>query len=659
MIMQEAAHTLRGLAIDAIEKANSGHPGMPLGMADVATVLWLKHLKHNPKNPSWVNRDRFVLSAGHGSMLYYGLLHLSGYEQMTLNELSQFRQWGSKTPGHPEYEHTEGVETTTGPLGQGCANAVGMALSEKMLAARFNKDEALIDHFTYVIASEGDFEEGASHEVFSFAGNHGLGKLILFYDQNFISIEGDTKVTYTDDVEKRMTSYGWHVQEIDGHDYDQIDQAIEAAQAQTEQPSIIICNTTIGYGAPTKAGTASSHGSPLGETEAVATKETLGLPAKAFFVPESVQVLFDERSVQLMKEEAVWQERYEALTEQHADVAALWQAHMSDTLPDLNSLIPEFEANQSMATRAASGEVLQHLSAALPQLVGGSADLAPSNNTRLKAYEDIGHNAFSGRNIHFGVRELGMAGMMNGMHLHGGFRVFGGTFLVFADFLRPAARLAALMKVPVIYVLTHDSFCVGEDGPTHQPIETCASLRLIPNLNVLRPADANEVREAWMIALERLDGPSALLLTRQPLKTVDRTDCASASGVRKGAYVLWESTDQQPDLILMASGSEVELILAAAQELAQADLCVRVVSMPSWELFEQQSVDYKEQVLPAGCEARLAVEAGSRFGWERYIGLKGAMISKDDFGASAPYKVLMEQFGFTVDHVVEKAKSLL
>ena len=659
MIMQEAAHTLRGLAIDAIEKANSGHPGMPLGMADVATVLWLKHLKHNPKNPSWVNRDRFVLSAGHGSMLYYGLLHLSGYEQMTLNELSQFRQWGSKTPGHPEYEHTEGVETTTGPLGQGCANAVGMALSEKMLAARFNKNDVLIDHFTYVIASEGDFEEGASHEVFSFAGNHGLGKLILFYDQNFISIEGDTKVTYTDDVEKRMASYGWHVQEIDGHDYDQIDQAIEAAQAQTEQPSIIICNTTIGYGAPTKAGSASSHGSPLGEAEAVATKETLGLPAQTFFVPESVQALFDERLAHLMKEEAAWQERYEALTEQHADVAALWQAHMSDSLPDLGSLIPEFEANQSMATRAASGEVLQHLSAALPQLVGGSADLGPSNNTRLKAYEDIGHNAFSGRNIHFGVRELGMAGMMNGMHLHGGFRVFGGTFLVFADFLRPAARLAALMKVPVIYVLTHDSFCVGEDGPTHQPIETCASLRLIPNLNVLRPADANEVREAWMIALERLDGPSALLLTRQPLKTVDRTDCAPASGVRKGAYVLWESTDQQPDLILMASGSEVELILAAAQELAQTDLSVRVVSMPSWELFEQQSAAYKEQVLPAGCEARLAVEAGSRFGWERYIGLKGAMISKDDFGASAPYKVLMEQFGFTVEHVVEKAKSLL
>ena len=659
MIMQEAAHTLRGLAIDAIEKANSGHPGMPLGMADVATVLWLKHLKHNPKNPSWVNRDRFVLSAGHGSMLYYGLLHLSGYEQMTLNELSQFRQWGSKTPGHPEYEHTQGVETTTGPLGQGCANAVGMALSEKMLAARFNKDDVLIDHFTYVIASEGDFEEGASHEVFSFAGNHGLGKLILFYDQNFISIEGDTKVTYTDDVEKRMASYGWHVQEIDGHDYDQIDQAIEVAQAQTEQPSIIICNTTIGYGAPTKAGTASSHGSPLGEAEAVATKETLGLPAQTFFVPESVQALFDERSVQLMKEEAAWQERYEALTEQHADVAALWQAHMSHSLPDLSSLIPEFEANQSMATRSASGEVLQHLSAALPQLVGGSADLGPSNNTRLKAYEDIGHNAFSGRNIHFGVRELGMAGIMNGMHLHGGFRVFGGTFLVFADFLRPAARLAALMRVPVIYVLTHDSFCVGEDGPTHQPIETCASLRLIPNLNVLRPADANEVREAWMIALERLDGPSALLLTRQPLKTVDRTDCAPASGVRKGAYVLWESTDQQPNLILMASGSEVELVLAAAQELAQAELSVRVVSMPSWELFEQQSAAYKEQVLPAGCEARLAVEAGSRFGWERYIGLKGAMISKDDFGASAPYKVLMEQFGFTVEHVIKKAKSLL
>jgi transketolase len=647
------------LAIDAIEKANSGHPGMPLGMADVATVLWLKYLKHNPKNPQWMDRDRFVLSAGHGSMLYYGLLHLSGYKEMTLDELSQFRQWGSKTPGHPEYEHTQGVETTTGPLGQGCANAVGMALSERMLAARLNSDDEIINHFTYVIASEGDFEEGASHEVFSFAGNHGLGKLILFYDQNFISIEGDTKVTYTDDVEKRMNAYGWHVQEIDGHNYDQIDQAIERAQAQTEQPSIIICNTTIGYGAPTKAGTASSHGSPLGESEAIATKQILGLPEQTFYVPETVQTLFDQRSAQWADAEIAWQERYEAAVQKNPDTKALWNAHMSGTLPVLEQFIPVFEANQSMATRAASGEVLQHLSAALPQLVGGSADLAPSNNTRLNAYEDIARDSFSGRNIHFGVRELGMAGIMNGMHLHGGFRVFGGTFLVFADFLRPAARLAALMKVPVMYVLTHDSFCVGEDGPTHQPIETCASLRLIHNLNVLRPADANEVREAWMLALERQDGPSALLLTRQPLKTVDRTICASASGVRNGAYILWESSDQLPDLILMASGSEVELILEAAQELAKAGVSVRVVSMPCWELFEQQSAAYKEQVLPASCEARLAVEAGSRFGWERYIGMKGDMISKDDFGASAPYKVLMEQFGFTVECVVEKAKSLL
>ena len=654
------ANTIRTLSMDGVQAAKSGHPGMPMGMADVAAVLWLKYLKHNPKNPTWTDRDRFILSAGHGSMLHYSLLHLAGFEDMTLDELKQFRQWGSRTAGHPEFGHASGIETTTGPLGQGCANGVGMAIAEEMMAARFNTErDALVDHFTYVIASEGEFEEGASHEVFSLAGNHGLGKLVVFYDQNFISIEGDTHITYTDDVTKRMEAYNWQVLEINGHDEQQISDAIEAAQAETAKPTVIICNTTIGFGSPNKAGSHDCHGAPLGEEEILITKEALGMPADSFHVSDQVKEMFEQRTAAMEAVEAEWDELYSRWSSEHPEKATEWQIALNQTLPDLDTLLPTFEAGETLATRASSGKTIQALADAVPYLVGGSADLSPSNNTYMKAYADIGKEAFEGRNFHYGVRELGMAGVMNGIQLHGGLRVFGGTFLVFADFLRPAARLAALMGVPVIYVLTHDSFCVGEDGPTHQPIETTASLRTIHNLTVIRPGDANEVREAWIAALQNKKGPTALLFTRQGLPTLDRTVYPAASALHCGAYALWQSGEGTPDILLIATGSEVELALNAAEKLGEKEVNVRVVSMPSWELFAEQDEAYQESVLPDACDRRIAIEAGASFGWERYIGRKGIMIGKDDFGASAPYKVLLEKFGFTVDNVLEAADRLL
>ena len=654
------ANTIRTLSMDGVQAAKSGHPGMPMGMADVAAVLWLKYLKHNPNNPSWADRDRFILSAGHGSMLHYSLLHLAGFEDMTLDELKQFRQWGSRTACHPEYGHALGVETTTGPLGQGCANGVGMAIAEEMMAARFNSErDALVDHYTYVIASEGEFEEGASHEVFSLAGNHGLGKLIVFYDQNFISIEGDTHITYTDDVTKRMEAYNWQVLEINGHDEQQIADAIEAAQAENAKPSVIICNTTIGFGSPNKAGSHDCHGAPLGDEEILLTKEALGMPSESFHVSDEVKEIFKQRTVAMEAVEAEWDELYSRWSSEHPEKVVEWQAALNQTLPDLDALLPTFEAGETLATRASSGKTIQALAEAVPFLVGGSADLAPSNNTYMKAYADIGKDAFEGRNFHFGVRELGMAGVMNGIQLHGGLRVFGGTFLVFADFLRPAARLAALMGVPVIYVLTHDSFCVGEDGPTHQPIETTASLRTIHNITVIRPGDANEVREAWIAALHNKKGPTALLFTRQGLPTLDRTVYPAANNLHHGAYTLWQSGEGTPDLILIATGSEVELALRAGEKLGENGVNVRVVSMPSWELFADQDEAYQESVLPDACDRRIAIEAGTSFGWERYIGRKGIMIGKDDFGASAPYKVLLEKFGFTVDNVMNAADKLL
>ncbi|VGO23045.1 Transketolase [Pontiella sulfatireligans] len=617
-------------------------------------------LKHNPANPQWADRDRFVLSAGHGSMLIYSLLHLAGYD-LPLEELKNFRQWGSKTAGHPEYGHTPGVETTTGPLGQGIGNAVGMALAEKMLAARFNsKDQKIVDHFTYVIASEGEFMEGISHEVFSLAGNHGLGDLIVFYDENFISIEGDTHITYTDDVEKRMEAYGWHVQRINGHDYDDITSATRVAQKETGRPSVIICNTTIGFGSPNKAGSHDCHGAPLGDDEVALTKKALGISPEKFHVPAEVYAGFAEAASENAKREAMWNESFAAFAKANPEKAAEWDICIKGELPEcLSEKIEDFEAGGSIATRSASGKILQDLAKAVPYLVGGSADLAPSNNTGLKGLGDVGANAFEGRNLHYGVREIGMGAIMNGMQVHGGFRVFGATFLVFADYVRPTTRVAALMNLPVIYVYTHDSFYVGEDGPTHQPIETLMSLRITPNVTVIRPSDAIETKCAWVAALENKTGPTALLLTRQNLPIFDRTELAKASGLKKGAYTIWENAESGHDILIVASGSEVWLSIEAGKKLAEEGRKVRVVSFPCWELFEQQSVAYKASVFPPECRKRLAVEAGWPTGWEKYVGLDGKIIGIDHFGASAPGGVLAEKFGIHADNVYEQAKALL
>ncbi len=660
MDLKLVANTIRGLSMDGVQAANSGHPGLPLGMADVAAVLWTQFLKHNPQNPDWADRDRFVLSAGHGSMLIYSLLHLAGYD-LPIEELKNFRQWGSKTAGHPEYGHTIGVETTTGPLGQGCGNAVGMALAEKMLAARFNTaDQKIVDHFTYVIASEGEFMEGISHEVFSLAGNHGLGDLIVFYDENFISIEGDTHITYTDDVEKRMEAYGWHVQRINGHDHDDIINATRVAQKEVNKPSIIICNTTIGFGSPNKAGSHDCHGAPLGDDEVALTKEALGISPEKFHVPEEVYAVFNEAAFENAKREVIWNDLFAEYAKANPEKAAEWEVCIKGELPeDLIDRIEDFEAGGSIATRSASGKVLQDLAKAVPFLVGGSADLAPSNNTDLKGLGDVGANSFEGRNLHYGVREIGMGAVMNGMQVHGGFRVFGATFLVFADYVRPTTRVAALMNLPVLYVYTHDSFYVGEDGPTHQPIETLMSLRITPNVTVIRPSDATETKEAWVAALENQTGPTALLLTRQNLPIFDRTELAPASGLKKGAYTIWENADSGHDLLIVASGSEVWLSIEAGKKLADDGKKVRVVSMPSWELFELQDDAYKASVFPAECTKRIAVEAGWPTGWEKYVGLEGRIIGLDHFGASAPGGVLAEKFGINADNVYVQAKALL
>lgn len=661
MELKLIANTIRGLSMDAIQAANSGHPGLPLGMADVATVLWTQFLKYNPKNPHWADRDRFVLSAGHGSMLIYSLLHLSGYD-LSLDELKQFRQWDSRTAGHPEFGVTPGVETTTGPLGQGCANAVGMALAEKMLAARFNTEQhTLVDHFTYVIASEGEFMEGISHEAFSLAGNHGLGNLIVFYDENFISIEGDTHVTYTDDVEKRMEAYGWHVQRVNGHDYDDIANATRIARKDVSKPSVIICNTTIGFGSPNKAGTSDCHGAPLGEDEVLLTKQALGIPTETRFdVPEEVYAAFRSVAAQGAKKETEWNEAFAAYAQANADKAAEWDVCMRGEIPaDIAEKISDFEAGSALATRSASGQVLQNLAEEIPFLVGGSADLGPSNNTILKGAGDVGANSFSGRNLHFGVRELAMGGIMNGMQVHGGFRVYGATFLVFADYVRPTTRVAALMEVPVIYVYTHDSFYVGEDGPTHQPIETLMSLRILPNVTVIRPSDATETKSAWVAALQNQTGPTALLLTRQTVPVFDRSEMASACNLEKGAYTLWENAESDHDILIAASGSEVWISLEAAKKLAAEGKKVRVVSFPSWELFEMQDAAYKASVFPTECTCRLAVEAGCSMGWDKYVGPAGAVIGIDHFGASAPGGVLAEKFGINADNIYKRALEMM
>lgn len=653
------ADTIRTLSMDAVQKANSGHPGMPMGMADVAYVLWTKFLKHNPNNPDWANRDRFILSAGHGSMLIYSLLHLTGYE-VSLDDIKNFRQMGSNTPGHPEFGMTPGVEMTTGPLGQGFATGVGMAMAERFLASKFNTDKYnLIDHYTYAIVSDGDLMEGISHESASLAGHLKLGKLIYLYDSNSISIDGSTDLAFTEDVAKRFDAYGWDVQEIDGHDHDQIANAIENAQ-KSELPSIVICKSHIGYGSPNKQDTAGSHGSPLGEDEIKITKEAYGWdPEKKFFIPEEASSEFRKQVDLGESRENEWNALFEAFATDHNDEALELVRWLSRELPEnLDEILPKFEADaKGMATRASSGKVLNALKDAVPNMLGGSADLEGSVKTNLTDEGVFNAQNYAGRNTHYGVREHAMAAAMNGMALHDGVIPFGGTFFVFTDYCRPAIRLAALMQVPSIFVMTHDSIGLGEDGPTHQPVEHLASLRAMPNVLVLRPGDANEVAYAWKTALENQTGPTILVLTRQNLPTFARTEENAASLSQNGAYVLVDSDKEYPDAILIGTGSELYLAVEAHQQLKKKGIDASVVSMPSWELFAEQPLEYREFVLPSEVTRRVAVEAGSSFGWERYIGTEGKMIGIDTFGESAPYEELYEHFGITVEKIVEAVQS--
>ncbi len=656
------ANTIRLLAADGVQKANSGHPGMPMGAADYAAVLFLKHLNHCPANPAWPNRDRFVLSAGHGCLLLYSLLHLAGYD-LQLEELKLFRQLGSRTPGHPEYGVTPGVETSTGPLGQGCGNAVGLALAEAMLAARFNlPGETIVDHRTYGICSDGDLMEGISHEAFSLAGHLGLNKLIMFYDCNRITIEGATALAYSDDVRKRFEGYHWNVIEADGHDYAALDQALTQARQEPSRPTLIIGHTCIGKGSPNLAGKPEAHGAPLGPAEVKATKKNLGFPEdQDFFVPDEVRAIFAARLKELQAQAARWDAAFQRYRAAHPDQAKAWDEAQSLALPqNLETFLPQFDPAKPVATRNASHSVIQGMARAIPYLVGGSADLAPSTRTIMEGGGDVGPRAFRGRNFHFGIREHAMGAILNGLALHGGFRAFGATFFVFSDYFKPAIRLACIMKLPVIYVLTHDSFYVGEDGPSHEPVEHIASLRLLPHLTVIRPADPTETGAAWIAALKNKRGPTAILLTRQNLPVIDRTRFPSAQRLEQGAYVLWQSAKGRPRLILIATGSEVSLALDAARELAKdPQLIVRVVSMPSWELFEQQPDKVKKAVLPPSCKLRLAIEAGATLGWEKYTGAKGRVFGLNHFGESGPYKELARKYGFVPENIVKIAREML
>ncbi len=655
---QLCVNTIRTLAIDGVQKANSGHPGMPMGMADAAYVLWTQFLHHNPKNPDWPDRDRFVLSAGHGSMLLYSLLHLTGYD-LPMEQLKQFRQWDSQTPGHPEYGLTPGVETTTGPLGQGFANGIGMAIGEAFLAATFNRPgHEIVDHYVYAIVSDGDLMEGVSHEAASLAGHMKLGKIIYLYDDNHISIDGSTDLAFTEERMGRFEAYGWHTQQIDGHDRAAVAEAIKAAQAVTDKPSIIACRTTIGYGSPNKANTAGVHGSALGEDEVRLTKEAYGWdPDQKFYIPDEALAKFREAVDQGSQWEEAWKKDLEAYAAEFPQEAEQFRQMLSGELPDgWEEALPVFPADgQAMATRKASGAVLNAVAPVLPNLIGGSADLTPSNNTYLKDYPEFANDSFAGRNLRFGVREHAMSAIINGIALHGGVIPYGGTFLVFSDYARPALRLSALSHIPSIFVYTHDSVGLGEDGPTHQPVEHLAALLAILNLVVIRPADANETAQAWNIALERRDGPVALLLTRQGLPVFDRTKMADAAGLAKGAYVLLDADKVYPDVILIGTGSEVQFAVEAAHKLAEQGIGARVVSMPSWELFKEQPPEYQDSVLPPAVTARVAIEAGVPLGWEQWVGSRGSVIGLERFGASAPYKIIYEQLGFTVDNVVLRA----
>ncbi len=632
-----------------------------MGLAPAAYTLWTRIMKHNPKNPDWHDRDRFVLSGGHASMLLYSMLYLTGYD-VSLEDIKNFRQWGSRTPGHPEYGHTPGVETTTGPLGQGVANAVGMAMAERHLAARFNRPgHEVIDHYTYVICGDGDMMEGIASEAASFAGHLGLGRLICIYDDNKISIEGKTEITFTEDVARRFDAYNWHVQKVeDGNDLNAIDTAIKTAQAETGKPSLILLRTHIAYGSPNKQDSHEAHGSPLGDEEIRLTKKNLGCPEnECFCVPDdpiaSCRSCVDKGAAF----EAAWKEKFAAYQAQYPDLAKELADALNGVLPQgWDTGLPDFAGTSSIATRAASGKALNALAAKIPALIGGSADLAPSNNTFINGAKEFQKTDYSGRNIRFGVREHAMASVMSGMALHKGVKPYGGTFLVFADYMRPAMRLAALMKLPVVYVLTHDSIAVGEDGPTHQPVEHVASLRCIPGMTVIRPADAAETVEAWKTALTS-SGPVSLILSRQNLPILDRKRYPSAENLKKGAYTLSDFNGKPPEIILIATGSEVQLALTAGDRLAEQGIAVRVVNMPSWELFEKCSQEYKDSVLLPNIKARLAIEAGISMGWDRYVGDKGAVIGMNGFGASAPGNIVMQKFGFTVENVVNKAIELL
>jgi len=661
-LQEKAINCIRFLSADAVQQAKSGHPGLPMGAAAMAYTLWTRHLKFDPKDPHWPDRDRFVLSAGHGSALLYSILHLSGYD-LPLDELKRFRQLGSKTPGHPEYGETPGVETTTGPLGAGFAMGVGMALAAEHLAAQYNQPELpVVDHFIYAIVSDGDLMEGVASEAASFAGHQKLGRLIYLYDDNHITIDGPTDLAFTEDRVKRFDAYGWHTVVVaDGNDVEAIAKAIQAAKKDS-RPSLIACRTHIGFGLPTKQDKSSAHGEPPGDEELAGAKHKLGWPTEPrFLVPDDVREHFRPAADRGQQAHSAWKQMMGRFAKAQPELSAQFARTQSSKLPDgLAKLLPAVAADpKGVATRAAFGKALNATAPALPELIGGSADLTPSNQTAIKDAGDFTPEARGNRYLRFGVREHAMGSILNGIRLHGGLIPYGGTFMVFADYMRPPIRLAALMGLPVIFIFTHDSIGVGEDGPTHQPIEHLASLRAIPNLVVLRPADANETNEAWLTALERREGPAVLALTRQALPIYDRTKYAPADGLRRGAYVMADLGKGKPSLILMASGSEVEMIVAAAEKLVEQGMAVRVVSFPSWELFEAQPESYRKQVLPADIPARVAVEAGVSQGWERHVGDKGLVLGIDRFGASAPYKEVYKLVGLTVENVVAAAQKAL
>lgn len=655
-------NTIRTLSIDAVQAAESGHPGMPMGMADAAYVLWTRFLKHDPANPDWYNRDRFILSAGHGSMLLYSLLHLTGYD-LSLEEIKNFRQLNSITPGHPEYGLTPGVETTTGPLGQGFATGVGMAMAERHLASKFNEDNiTLTDHYTYGIVSDGDLMEGISQEAASLAGHLKLGKIIYLYDDNEISIDGSTDLAFTEDVEKRFQAAQWHTIKVDGHDRDAVTEAIQKAQEENDRPSLIMCRTHIGFGSPNKQDTAASHGAPLGEDEVRKTKKNLGWdPDAKFYIPDEVMSYYRQAVEKGATYYSEWRNEYKKLQQGNPQKAEAFDKGISRELPNnLENILPIFEADtKGMATRKSSGKVLQSLTEGIPQMIGGSADLTGSNKTWIDNSGIYQPSDYSGRNIHFGVREHAMGAALNGMALHKGVIPYGGTFMVFSDYCRPAIRIAALSHIPSIFVFTHDSIGLGEDGPTHQPIEHLASLRAIPNTLVLRPADANEVAWCWKAAVEHTDGPSLLVLTRQNVPTFERIKDNAAQNATRGAYILADSEGKKPDVILLGTGSEVFRAMEAREKLAQNDIDARVVSMPSWELFRKQNKTYRQKVLPNEVWARVSIEAGATLGWKEWVGTEGVALGLDHFGASAPYEEIFESFGLTGDKMVEEAMKLV